>query len=485
MIENFGPVSSFEFDTASNFHLIVGENNVGKSYALSVFYALVKSINFFKSYSYQLNMLRIMDDNEYSDVDEKHRFETLKKSLKLPSGDAKDADVSGFFLDFAISALNESLARKFTENIRSSYSESASITNKNNDKEASVKIVSDGFEFSLSGDLDGFRVSDFKSKKKFIVRKSKQNRIALNKMNSCIIYYVVDSPYFQLDLVDSVGMQFEKSIHDFFVEFSDSVYDVHYLPASRSGLYQALSAFGQIVAQLSQSRFMLTSKLELPGISKQLSDYFIKLSSIKVSSKSLMPEFDDIAEHIENEVLKGKIEFDEDDKKIYYKPLDQDLRLDLSVTSSMVSEVAPIVAYIRHILSESVGLDKKRKNRRRNRKAIGNQLLIIEEPEAHLHPSNQIKLIKLYAKLSKLGVSVFMTSHSNYVFNTISNLVISGELDKDVIKCHKFELSNIGGSGKPLDIDEYGIDDENFVDASEILFEEKMNLLSSLEKEDD
>ncbi|WP_180818266.1 hypothetical protein, partial [Vibrio parahaemolyticus] len=61
---------------------------------------------------------------------------------------------------------------------------------------------------------------------------------------------------------------------------------VHYLPASRSGLYQALSAFGQIIAELSKNRSFLSKKIELPGISEPVSDYFIRLSDIRVQKKS-------------------------------------------------------------------------------------------------------------------------------------------------------------------------------------------------------
>ena len=42
-IDNFGPIHHCEFDLEKDFHLIVGENNVGKSYAITIIYIIVKS----------------------------------------------------------------------------------------------------------------------------------------------------------------------------------------------------------------------------------------------------------------------------------------------------------------------------------------------------------------------------------------------------------------------------------------------------------
>ncbi len=44
-IENFGPIHHCEFDLDKDFHLIVGENNVGKSYAVKIIYIILKSAN--------------------------------------------------------------------------------------------------------------------------------------------------------------------------------------------------------------------------------------------------------------------------------------------------------------------------------------------------------------------------------------------------------------------------------------------------------
>jgi predicted ATPase len=42
-IRNFGPISQYTFDIDKDFHLIVGENSVGKSYAIKIVYLILKN----------------------------------------------------------------------------------------------------------------------------------------------------------------------------------------------------------------------------------------------------------------------------------------------------------------------------------------------------------------------------------------------------------------------------------------------------------
>lgn len=58
------------------------------------------------------------------------------------------------------------------------------------------------------------------------------------------------------------------------------------LPYASFGLYQALSAFGQIIAELSKRRTFLSQRIELPAISEPL-DYFLKLNEIKLADAAV------------------------------------------------------------------------------------------------------------------------------------------------------------------------------------------------------
>jgi predicted ATPase len=253
-----------------------------------------------------------------------------------------------------------------------------------------------------------------------------------------------------------------------------SISGVYYLPASRSGLYQALSAFGQIIAELSKNRSFLTKKIELPGISEPVSDYFLKLSDIRVKKRSFEDkDINQIAIKIEEKILKGKVEFDTQTKQLMFYPENTKLKLELSSTSSMVSELAPIVSYLRYVLTRKSDFPVTKKSEAK-------ALIMIEEPEAHLHPSVQLLLTEVFADLARIGIKVILTSHSNYIFNKVNNLIMSGFLKKELVKASVFKKTKYGSISPELDVNELGIEDDNFTKPTDDLYDEKISVLNKL-----
>lgn len=66
-------------------------------------------------------------------------------------------------------------------------------------------------------------------------------------------------------------------------------------------------------------------------------------------------------------------------------------------------------------------------------------LLIIENPEAHLHPKGQISLTKLLTNAAKGGVQVVVETHSDHVLNGLRLAVREDGLDPNDITIHFFE----------------------------------------------
>lgn len=61
-------------------------------------------------------------------------------------------------------------------------------------------------------------------------------------------------------------------------------------------------------------------------------------------------------------------------------------------------------------------------------------LLIIENPEAHLHPSAQVNLGRLLALAAKNGVQIIIESHSDHILNSFRFSFKQGILNKDLLK---------------------------------------------------
>ena len=139
----------------------------------------------------------------------------------------------------------------------------------------------------------------------------------------------------------------------------------------------------------------------------------------------------------------------------------------------MISEIAPIVAHLKYIIKDYNKLDALQSP----------NLLFIEEPEAHLHPKIQVELMKLFVNLSKSGVKVIVTSHSNYLFNKLSNLILAKEIDTDSVEVYHFKMGENGSyvDKNSMKIDVEGIEDANFSEIAEELYAERLGLYENLE----
>jgi len=208
-----------------------------------------------------------------------------------------------------------------------------------------IKIVSETSNLEISIEDSGLSIESF-SLEEAIIAKYSERKISNRLVRGTRTFYVSESYYFLNDIEHFISKHFFK----IFSQVSDFIQDIHYLPASRSGLYQTLSAFGEIFAELSKNRGFLKKKVELPGLAEPLSDYFLALSEISPKTKD--GRISKIGEKIEEEILNGNVVFDSRAKKIIYKPKEISLAIDISHTSSMVSEISPIVAYLKYIVKE-------------------------------------------------------------------------------------------------------------------------------------
>lgn len=492
-LSNFGPIREFEIDLDKDFHLLIGQNNIGKSYAITAIYLISKALLDLRSnrsvnYS-SLYFEYLIDKNEENKSSEQILSELFK-------GKKQELDITKIVGENLKEIINASLVRSLENSFTSTFTSLNNLENKFNPETNITRIRISSYGTSLTiGISDGrLYIEEMDHASKFVVKKSKRNRNIHFGTNDTSIYYrEADSESGRNREMDSqfaqqynllIGIRFRVMVE----LFTKGINGIHYLPASRSGLYQALSAFGQIIAELSRNRSFLSKKIELPGISEPVSDYFIKLSDIRVLKRNFEDKkINQIAKEIEDTILDGKVEFNPQTKQLMFYPNGTRLKLELSSTSSMVSELAPIVSYLRYVITRNETVTARRNS---TRKEDMKALIMIEEPEAHLHPEIQIKLTELFEKLLGVNIKLIITSHSNYIFNKVNNLIIKNTHEKNNeglnlknVRSLVFKRTERGSIALPLDIDELGIDDNNFSFATETLFDEKMQLFSELNEE--
>src|SRR5690554_22082 len=65
-------------------------------------------------------------------------------------------------------------------------------------------------------------------------------------------------------------------------------------------------------------------------------------------------------------------------------------------------------------------------------------ILLIENPEAHLHPAGQSAMGKLISLVAQTGVQLFIETHSDHILNGIRSSVAKGNIDNDNVALFYF-----------------------------------------------
>ena len=187
---------------------------------------------------------------------------------------------------------------------------------------------------------------------------------------------------------------------------------IHYLPADRAGV---MHAHRVVVSSLigRASRAGLDVESPLPALSGVLADFLERLIELGHEESSLGVTAQ-LAERLEEGILGGAVGIRRSTvgyPSFHYQPANWKKDLALMNTSSMVSELAPVVLYLRHVVHPG-------------------DVLIIEEPESHLHPAMQVAFTRFLATVVHKGVRVVITTHSEWVLETLANLVRLSEVDK-------------------------------------------------------
>jgi predicted ATPase len=66
-------------------------------------------------------------------------------------------------------------------------------------------------------------------------------------------------------------------------------------------------------------------------------------------------------------------------------------------------------------------------------------IVVLENPEAHLHPRAQVAIARLCALAASVGIQVIVETHSDHFLNSIRVSVKSGSLDCARVRLHYFE----------------------------------------------
>ena len=260
--------------------------------------------------------------------------------------------------------------------------------------------------------------------------------------------------------------------------------DSYYMLAARSGIAQGHKVLAAaLVRQSSRIGIEQFNIPTLPGMATEFLGQLLDLDKRMARRPEFTNQLGAAVNFIENSVLRGKIDLDESIgmlmPEIVYLPENEEVnagKFTLEHTSSMVSELAPLILFLKYRVNPG-------------------DLLILEEPESHLHPAAQLRMARGIARLVNAGVNVLITTHSSDFMGQIDNLISLSNVDRETaeslglepeeclrpeqVSAYGFRIDAArGGSvATPLPVgSDVGIEDQEFLPVSELLYEQAIAL---------
>lgn len=271
----------------------------------------------------------------------------------------------------------------------------------------------------------------------------------------------------------------------------------HYLPAGRSGLLNAWTDVVKLRIQLERERYGLPSFAD-PTLDGVALDFISSLADVLGHrSRQRLRVFDGFVSDRPPErdalksavallkvLMEGTISPETDSEVVPTLAYEQDGHsIAIRHASSMVSDLAPLAIWVERLLAPG-------------------DLLIVDEPESHLHPEAIRLVARVLVRLANCGVQVVCATHSSILLNEVSNCLLrkqtstltSGELTPaytpddflavDDLAVHHFVRN---GTSKMATVERVGIDpqwgipEDEFVKVAEDLSEESARLIGLLD----
>lgn len=248
----------------------------------------------------------------------------------------------------------------------------------------------------------------------------------------------------------------------------------YYLPGGRSGLLEAWTDVVRLRLERERDRLGLKGR-EPAALGGLALDFLSELLPLMQHRRRRQPDMfvSAAAEGLER-LIAGEIKLGQGRDKVPSFTYTQHGReIPVQRASSMVAEVAPLLGWIKHILRPG-------------------DLLLIDEPEAHMHPEAILAVAEALVALAGAGVRVLCTTHSSEFLHQVSNCMLRSRGDGRAsegpsigladVGIYRFERTEGAGTGivaEPIDPD-WGIPETEHVAVAERLSRETEELIRAI-----
>ena len=403
-MKNFGPIADGRIKIKP-LTLLIGPNNSGKSYAATLIYSLFRA--FYYSLPIHRRLYFELDSRDFLDILSMKEISELEEKGKI------EIPLERFFHKFLQRIYEETLSNEIIRSYACPLKDLIRI----GEKSFLLRIDKDSYDINLECNDNMLKIKEYPQlSKKAIVRISKRvggfYRLVKegDKISHAIDLEIEDSPEILLDiLTDRISTYFLSDIPE------GTLTPCYYLPAARSGILQGHRALAANVVR--NAPLAGIERMEVPEFSGVVADFISTLIELPEKRGPLYG----LAQECERELIGGAVIMKKPEKyrypEIQYEY--QKMKIPLHRASSTVSELGPLFLYLKYIIEPG-------------------SILIIEEPEAHLHPENQRILAKYMVKLIKKGVYVMITTHSDYLIDQLSNFILLGKVPTEKRSAYEY-----------------------------------------------
>ena len=426
-VENFGPIAEAKNIEFKPMTVFVGPSNTGKTYLAKLMHAFATAID--KS-NRTTEGFRPSDDTQPRRFDRQLQAEILGNFKNLgrlfshgrsPDGASWDRVPLAAFSSNAAAAISSQLndhRERVADSVTDTVFEFFGV-------ESLLELASTDYD-SATTELPraNFYVNEFEVAIEFTGTHIEGPPIYLNIPPAYVDYRAMR----QLESDPDEPRVFVAEIEGLIaINYADLFFDVpisFYLPAGRTGLLDtrelvlAPRSYAMLGENLPAQEFVLTNRtprdcIDLLNAARQRPTSAIKDRPTLKPHEPLRRRrpLRRIAELIEQSLIDGRIFVDTSNGATEILYTRDRFSIPISKASSMVNEVAPIVIYSRSYLTKG-------------------DLLIIDEPESHLHPEAQQKMAAALAFMVRSGLRVLITTHSHYMVEQLSAFVNASKLDE-------------------------------------------------------
>ncbi len=453
-VQKFGAIKNAEIDLSKKLSVFCGPNGTGKTYLAYLIYALTSQYNRNIGNSLSTDKIKELFENNETNI-------TIDSKVLLEYK-------SGIFRSvkdnlWNIFALSENKSEKYFKD-----TEIICLTTDNDFLDIINKIEIDepvklfGFEFNIlkkSNSLDiNIKLSDKIIKNSYF--KNFVDLLLLSSIYSILSFYpITSSTIFPVERNSIYTFSDELSINN-----NERFELIKELSAGKKDINPIELFFKRTTRYPQPIRDGLRVAEDLENIQKNNSLFF------------------DFAEEIENELLKGKVGITSEGNVEFASEKAPRIKLSFHQSSSIVKTLSSLVIYLKHLASY-------------------NDLLIIDEPELNLHPDNQVKLTRIFARLINKGLRLVISTHSDYIIREINNLIMFSNVDakedfSSIYNYNKGEYINLNDVSAyffnyknerakqtevtPIKIDKYGFEVETLDNTIDYLNEISNDLFFNL-----